>query len=262
MAKKAMQVLLMIEDNPGDVRLLKEMFAEQGLREMELTHVESLAEAEHYLAFRTVDVILVDLKLPDAIGLESVRRAHAAAPRVPLVVLTKMDDESMSSEALREGAQDYLIKGQIDARGLVRALRNAVERKAMDEALFAEKERAQVTLNSIGDAVVCTDMSGNITFLNFVAEKMTGWAWQEAAGRPMLEVLQILDAGSREPAPHPINVAVGVDRTVRLSSNCILVRRDGFETPIEDSVAPIHDREGKETGAVIIFRDVSTAGAM
>ena len=80
MPKKAMQVLLMIEDNPGDVRLLKEMFAEQGLRETEVTHVESLAEAEQYLALRTADVILVDLKLPDANGLESVRRAHAAAP--------------------------------------------------------------------------------------------------------------------------------------------------------------------------------------
>jgi len=75
-------------------------------------------------------------------------------------------------------------------------------------------------------------------------------------------VLQIPDAVSREPAPHPMNVALGVERTVRLPSNCILVRRDGFETPIEDSVAPIHDREGKETGAVIVFRDVSTARAM
>src|ERR1700689_5402553 len=262
MAKKAMQVLLMIEDNPGDVRLLKEMFAEQGLREMELTHVESLAEAEHYLAFRTVDVILVDLKLPDAIGLESVRRAHAAAPRVPLVVLTKMDDESMSSEALREGAQDYLIKGQIDARGLVRALRNAVERKAMDEALFAEKERAQVTLNSIGDAVICTNVSGKITFLNLVAQKMTGWSCEEAVGLRMAEVLRIMDAASGETTPNPMEMAVGQNRTVLLPSNCILIRRDGFEIPIEDSVSPIHNREGKIEGVVIVFRDVSAARAM
>ncbi|HXN27627.1 MAG TPA: EAL domain-containing protein [Candidatus Acidoferrales bacterium] len=262
MAKKAMQVLLMIEDNPGDVRLLKEMFAEQGLREMELTHVESLAEAEHYLAFRTVDVILVDLKLPDAIGLESVRRAHAAAPRVPLVVLTKMDDESMSSEALREGAQDYLIKGQIDARGLVRALRNAVERKAMDEALFAEKERAQVTLNSIGDAVICTDVSGNITFLNAVAETMTSWSRQDAAGLPVSEVFRILDATSRETNPNPTEKAMRQDEIVHLPSGCLLVRRDGREVPIEDSVAPIHNREGRATGAVIVFHDVSAAQAM
>ncbi len=78
----------------------------------------------------------------------------------------------------------------------------------MEEALFVEKERAQVTLNCIGDAVACTDISGNITFLNLVAEKMTGWSRQEAAGRPMAEVFRILDATSREIIPNPMEMAV------------------------------------------------------
>src|SRR5277367_5543308 len=259
---RSIKILLLVEDNPGDARLLREMFNEEGSHGTEMTYALCMVDAEKCLAERIVDIILLDLGLPDAEGVSAVRRVRAAAPRVPLVVLTGRDDEALAAMALQEGAQDYLIKGQIDSRGLLRALRYAIERKTMEEALFVEKERAQVTLNSIGDAVVCTDMSGNITFLNFVAEKMTGWLWQEAAGRPMAEVFQILDASTHEPAPHPINVAAGVDRTVRPSSNCILVRRDGFETPIEDSVAPIHDREGKETGAVIIFRDVSTARAM
>jgi len=179
-----------------------------------------------------------------------------------LVVLTGLDDESMAAQALREGAQDYLIKGQIETRGLLRALRYAVERKIMEEALFAEKERAQVMLNSIGDAVICTDISGNITFLNRGAEKMTGWSWQEAAGRPMAEVSRILDATSRQPTPNPMELAVGQNRTVHLPSNCILIRRDAFEIPIEDCVSPIHGREGHVTGAVIVFRDVSAARAM
>ena len=159
------------------------------------------------------------------------RRAHAAAPRVPLVVLTGLDDESLAAQALQEGAQDYLIKGQIErTRGLLRALRYAIERKIMEEALFVEKERAQVTLNCIGDAVVCTDISGNITFLNLVAEKMTGWSWQEAAGRPMDEVFRITGA-PRIAKPSPIRWSwrFGQNRTVHLPANCILVRRDGFE---------------------------------
>jgi diguanylate cyclase (GGDEF)-like protein/PAS domain S-box-containing protein len=262
MSSKSIKILLLVEDNPGDARLLREMFNDEGAHNTEMTHALCMKDAEKHLAQREVDLILLDLGLPDAEGVTAVRRVRRAAPRVPLVVLTGRDDESLAALALQEGAQDYLIKGQIDSRGLLRALRYAIERKTMEEALFVEKERAQVTLNSIGDAVVCTDISGNITFLNFVAEKMTGWSWQEAAGHPMAEVLQILDAVSREPAPHPMNMAAGVDRTVRLPSNCILVRRDGFETPIEDSIAPIHDREGKETGAVIVFRDVSTARAM
>jgi diguanylate cyclase (GGDEF)-like protein/PAS domain S-box-containing protein len=125
-----------------------------------------------------------------------------------------------------------------------------------------EKERAQVTLNSIGDAVVCTDISGNVTFLNIVAEKTTGWSRQEAVGRPMAEVLRILDTTSRNIIADPMAMAVGLGRAGSLPLNCILVRRDGFEVPIEDSVAPIHDRKGKVIGAVIVFRDVSAARAM
>ena len=136
------------------------------------------------------------------------------------------------------------------------------ESKRAEEALFEEKERAQVTLNSIGDAVICTDISGNITFLNIVAEKMTGWHWQEAEGRPMPEVFRILDATSRQTIPNPMELAVEQNQTMSLPFNCILTRRDGSEIPIEDSVSPIHDRAGHATGAVIVFRDVSAARAM
>jgi diguanylate cyclase (GGDEF)-like protein/PAS domain S-box-containing protein len=262
MIRKALKLLLLVEDNPGDARLIREMLNEAGAHKTELTQAESMSEAEKRLVERLFDIVLIDLGLPDAQGLEAVRRARAVAPRVPLVVLTGLDDESLATQALQEGAQDYLIKGQIEKRGLLRALRYAIERKTMEDALFVVKERAQVTLNCIGDAVVCTDISGNITFLNLVAEKMTGWAWEEAVGRPMDDVFRIQDALTRETTPNPMDVAVGLNRTVHLPANCILIRRDGFETPIEDSVAPIHDREGKATGAVIVFRDVSAARAM
>ena len=134
--------------------------------------------------------------------------------------------------------------------------------QAMKDELFAEKERAQVTLNSIGDAVVCTDIAGNVSFLNLVAEKMTGWPRQEAVGRPVAEVLRIRDDATRETIPNPMEQAVVKDHTLNLPSNCHLIRRDGKETPIEDSVSPIHDREGQVTGAVIVFRDVTQAQAM
>ena len=128
--------------------MLREMINEEGAHDTELTHAQCMKEAERHLAEREVDLILLDLGLPDAEGVTAVRRVRTAAPRVPLVVLTGRDDESLAALALQEGAQDYLIKGQIDSRGLLRALRYAIERKTMEEALFAEKERAQVTLNS------------------------------------------------------------------------------------------------------------------
>jgi diguanylate cyclase (GGDEF)-like protein/PAS domain S-box-containing protein len=136
------------------------------------------------------------------------------------------------------------------------------ERQAVEDELFAEKERAQVTLNSIGDAVVCTDLAGNVTFLNPVAEEMTGWSQEEATDRPMSEVLRILDDTTREAIPNPMELAVLQNQTMNLPSNCHLIRRDGTETPIEDSVSPIHDRQGRVIGAVIVFRDVTEAQAM
>ncbi len=262
MSKQSIETVLLIEDNFGDARLLREMFNEQGSHDIELTHVECISDAEKYLAERAVGIVLLDLGLPDVQGLEAVRRAHAAAPHIPLVVLSGLDDESMAVQALQVGAQDYLIKGQIAPRELLRALRYAIERKIIEETLFAEKERVQVTLDCISDAVICTDISGNITFLNLVAEKMTGWSLQETVGRPMAEAFRTVDITSRDPIPNSMERAVEQDRTGHLPLNCILIRRDGFEIHIEDSVGSIHDRQGQLTGAVIVFRDVSVARAM
>jgi diguanylate cyclase (GGDEF)-like protein/PAS domain S-box-containing protein len=128
--------------------------------------------------------------------------------------------------------------------------------------LFIERERAEVTLNSIGDAVLSTDNSGNVTYLNVVAEHMTGWSRKEAAGRPLAEVFQIIDGATHKPSPNPMELAIREDRAVGLAANCILIRRDGYESAIEDSAAPIHDRHGQVTGAVIVFHDVSMARAM
>src|SRR5579872_3735895 len=235
MKRQPIKKLLLVEDNPGDARLLREMFKQQGLPRTELIHVGCMREAEKYLAQHTPDIILLDLGLPDAQGLQAVRRVRAAAPHIPLVVLTGLDDESQAEEALQEGAQDHLIKGQVDARGLLRALRYAIERKLMEEALFAEKERAQVTLDCIGDGVICTNAAGNVTFLNAAAERLTGWSQQDASGRPFAEVFHILDATSREIIPNRMALAMSQNRTLPLPVNSSLIRRDGIEISIEDS---------------------------
>jgi diguanylate cyclase (GGDEF)-like protein/PAS domain S-box-containing protein len=261
MIRNPVKTILLIENNLEDARLLREMLNGRG-DDIEFMHVTCMSEFETRLAEQAFDIILVDLGLSDARGLEAVRRTHAAAPRTPLVVLTGLSDESLGPQALQEGAADFLVKGQIEPSGLLRALRYAIERKVMEGLLFAEKERAQVTLNCIGDAVICTDIGGNVTFLNAVAERLTGWPWQEAAARPVAEVLRIQDATSHETIPDRMAMAVEQNRTVYLPPNCILIRRDGFEVAIEDSASPIHDRDGQGDGAVIVFRDVSAARAM
>jgi len=261
MEKKQIRTVLLVEDNLGDARLLREMLNEQGPSNTALTEVGCMRVAEKYLGENSVDFVLLDLGLPDALGLETVRRAREAAPRAALVVLTGLDDELLAAQALQEGAQDYLVKGQqetyVSSRGLLRALRYAVERKILEEALFAEKELAQVTLNSIGDAVICTDIRGNVTFLNVVAERLTFWTRQAAIGQPMTVVFPVMNAEQEKPAADPVAASTG-----RVSSNRILIRGDGSVIQIEESVAPIHDRDGRATGTVIVFRDVSAAHAM
>jgi signal transduction histidine kinase len=130
MKEKTLRVLL-VEDNAGDARLLREMFRTEKPDSFELTHLTRMSEAMIHLAKTEVDVLLLDLGLPDAHGLETVRQAHEAAPSVPLIVLTGLDDEVLAAEAMKEGAQDYLIKGQIENRALPRALRHAIERHRM-----------------------------------------------------------------------------------------------------------------------------------
>ena len=137
MSAKPVKTLLLVEDSPGDTRLLREMLNEQNSLNVQLTHLECMSEAEKFLAENAVDIILLDLGLPDAQGLEAIRRAHVAAPGVPLVVLTGLDDEALAVQALQQGVQDYLIKGQIETRGLLRALRYAIERKTMETAALA-----------------------------------------------------------------------------------------------------------------------------
>ena len=121
---------------------------------------------------------------------------------------------------------------------------------------------AQVILDSIGDAVVSTNIAGNITYLNPVAERMTGWSGSEASGRPLQDVVRIIDAYSREPVRNPLAMAMRQDDTVGLGEDCLLVRRDGEESAIEDTAAPIHDSRGQLIGAVIVFHSVGAARAM
>jgi PAS domain S-box-containing protein len=139
MDKKEIQVLL-IEDNPGDARLIREMLAESKLQPFSLEHSGSLSEGLDALSKNTPDVILLDIGLPDSGGLDSVHEVRKAAPVIPVVMLTGLDDEKTSVAALQLGVQDYLIKDRIDSNLLVRSIRYALERKQIEEELRRHRE--------------------------------------------------------------------------------------------------------------------------
>jgi diguanylate cyclase (GGDEF)-like protein/PAS domain S-box-containing protein len=265
------QNILLIQDDPAGATSVSDALSGSGDGKFVVEWVRNISEGlqrltsggrQHKQATDGIAAVLVDLFLPDSQGIETFDRLFLRAPQIPILVLIAAQDDDLGKLAVQRGAQDYLLKGRIDNYLLPKALGSMVERAANGDALFEEKERAQVTLNSIGDAVMSTDVWCNVTYLNVVAEALTGWSREEAAGRPVDEVFNIIDATTRDPVPNPMALAIRENRTVGLTPNCILVRRDGFEAAIEDSAAPIHDRRGQVSGAVMVFHDVSTARAL
>jgi diguanylate cyclase (GGDEF)-like protein/PAS domain S-box-containing protein len=150
--------------------------------------------------------------------------------------------------------------GTID--GFFVLAQEVTERKAAARALFEEKERAEVTLRSIGDAVVVCDAQMRLTLLNPIAEEMTGWTLKEAAGKPVHEIVKLVDLATGSSPLSPLQIAIRDNRVVALQFDSALEHRDGMQSPIEDTASPIHDREGNVTGAVMVFHDVSESRAM
>jgi diguanylate cyclase (GGDEF)-like protein/PAS domain S-box-containing protein len=254
--------LLLIDDDPFHAKTLEEALIAAHDGQTDFERVRTLSSGLEVLAHKKVWAIFLNLYLSDSWGIETLDRLLLVASAVPVVVIAGVDDEDICKTAMLHGARDFLLEGHLDSYAFARAIRNVTEREIARHELFTEKERAQVTLNSIGDAVLSTDISGDVTYLNVVAEHMTGWSKKEAVGHPLSEVFQIIDGVTHKPSPNPAELAIHENRTVGLAANCILVRRDGYESTIEDSAAPIHDRNGQVTGAVIVFHDVSMARAM
>ena len=254
--------LLLIDKNPAHAELFRAALLNTNEGPFHDEWVQTLSQAVERLRENTVWAIFANTSLPDSQGLDTIDQLIQAAPGVPILVLAGAEHEDLCTEALRRGAKDYLLEGHIDAYSFGRAIRNMAERETAEEVLFTEKERSAVTLNSIGDAVISTDISGNVTYLNLVAEDMTGWSRNDAAGRPFSDIFKIVDGVTRETARNPMDLAIQQNKTVGLTPNCILTRRDGYEIAIEDSAAPIHDRENRVTGAVIVFHDVTAARAI
>ena len=263
--------ILLIQCDPWDAKLVQEALVNSTDGPFQVEWVRTCFEGLERLVGEgkqeqqrtdAIAAVLVDLLLPDSHGIDTFDRLFRAAPHIPILVLTASQDEDIARLAVQHGAQDYLLKTRLDDYLLPKALRSMVERAAIAEVLYEEQERARVTLNSIGDAVMSTDVLGCVTYLNAVAESMTGWSRKEAAGHPIEEVLRIIDATSREAAQNPMALVIRENKTLGLTANCVLIRRDGGEVAIEDCAAPIHDRRGQVTGAVMVFRDVSMAREM
>ncbi|HYD62224.1 MAG TPA: EAL domain-containing protein [Noviherbaspirillum sp.] len=255
-------IVLVITGDPGDAAMIKETLSKARDGPFITEWIQELSGGLQRLKKGGIDIVLVDLFLRDSEGVNTFDALFQLVPPVPIMALADDENEPAAIEAVQRGAQGYFSKGFFSNALTPQALRSIIERKKVEEALFIEKERARVTLESIGDGVLSTDVSCNVTYLNAEAERLTGWPRQEALGRPIAEVLHLIDSETRQPARNPVEIVMAHKKNMALYARSLLVRRDSYEAPIEDSVAPIFDRHGQVTGAVVTFRDVSEAQAM
>ena len=260
-AADAIKVLI-VTQHTADVRLIKSTLREAQDGPFRILWAASLASAMHLLSTQPVDVSLVDLSLPDSQGIDTFHAIAKRAGALPVLLLCSQADEAMGIESVAQGAQGYLSKGHFRNALLPQALRSIIQRKQLEEILFTERERMRVTLESIGDGVLSTDVKCRITYLNEAAEVLTGWTREEAEGRPIAEVLYLIEGSSRQPARNPVELVIESGKKQTLDEHSILVRKDGYEIEVEDSTAPIFDRNGMITGSVMAFRDVSETQAL
>lgn len=183
--------ILLIEDNPGDARLIREWLREAALLQFQVTHADRLATGLQQLEQQTFDVLLLDLDLPDSRGFDTFLRVKREGPDLPLILLTGLDDAAFALRAVRQGAQDYLVKGQFDGLLLARAIRYSVERYRLRQdlvrktsALLHSEARFHHMIEHNIDSMVIVDEAGRICFVNPAAERLFGRPADELLGTP------------------------------------------------------------------------------
>jgi diguanylate cyclase (GGDEF)-like protein/PAS domain S-box-containing protein len=249
--------ILLIESDRRADKTIRDALAGAVGEVFVLEAVHGLSAGLERLRKKNISAVLLDLSLPDSRGIETFERLFSSAPEIPIVILGQGTDETIAMEAVARGAQDYITQRHLDSDLLPHVLRNAITRKALQESTSNDNEEASISLNSIGEGVLCTDTSGRITYLNAVSESLIGWEREEARGRPFEEVFCIVDGTTREIARNPLKMAMEQNRSMGLMANCTLIGRAGGESAIEHCVSPIHDRNGRVLGAVMVFHGLS-----
>jgi PAS domain S-box-containing protein len=253
-------VLLIAADADEAARVLGELGSVTEER-FQVEWVTDLSSGIERLRDGGLQAVVLDLNLPGAQGTETFEELFRAATGVPILIVTEADTEAMARQALQHGAQDYLIREQANGYRLRRTVRTMLDRRAAD-AVALENEVANATLNSIGEAVLRTDIRGVVTYLNRVAEEMTGWSREEALGRPIVDVLQFVDSVSGAAIDDAVATVLREDKTEATTViTGTLVRRDGVELGIENRVTVVDDRSGNLIGAVVVVRDVGATRA-
>ena len=256
MSDKIIKVLL-VEEDAEEARSIREMLDEEGSAPFEVLHAGRLSEASKSLGNGNFDVVLLSVSLPDSSGLGAVSKVHNAAPDVPLVVLCDPADEEFALDAVRNGAQEHLIRGQGDANLLKRSIRYAIERKQADRALQQfhvelqqTKQYMESLIESFADAIIAADCEGKVVRFNKGAEALAGYRREEVIGRQGPVLYE-----SEEDAKEVIRRMREGGGTVSAFETTFRAK-EGARIPVLISASILYDEEGQEVGAVGFSKDL------
>ncbi|MGQ9780365.1 MAG: HD domain-containing phosphohydrolase [Bacillota bacterium] len=249
--------ILLIEDNPGDARLIREFLSEEGEFRFELSTVPRLADGIARLGVEGFDLVLLDRTLPDSRGIETFLYLHRSAPELPIIVLSGIEDEELALRAVREGAQDYLFKGQIEPDLLARAIRYAIERKRLERELGRQKSFLRAILDAVPNPIYVRDWDSRFTLANQAFADLCRMASEEIVGRRPEELA----------LPEQIVGLLETDREVittltqRFQPNESLVNERGETTWLQIIKLPLSSPDGSHLQLLCVATDISALKA-
>src|SRR5687767_8367963 len=249
--------VLLIEDSPTDARLLRIFLGENATHQFEITHVERLAAGIERIAKEHFDVIVSDLVLPDSQGIQTFEQLEARIEDVPIIVLSGSDDETLAVRAVREGAQDYLVKGRIDAHSLVRSITYAIERHHVEERLQESEKHYKFLLESITDYTYCVKLEEDKpprTVHSPGCISITGYSSAEYDADPDLW-LRIVHQEDREAVKEQIRKVEAGATPEPLEHR--IIHKNGHVRWVRHTVVPCRDRSGNLESYDGLIADIS-----
>ncbi len=252
--------ILLVEDRQEDINIVKSKL-DDAIVNFELACADSMRGAIALLEKSEFDVVLLDLTLPDADGMQTVTHVYQSAPNTPIVVLTGLCDDIMAMRAIREGVQDYLVKDNINSEILSRTIRHSIERKRAEHELALEKERLAITLGSIGEAVIAVDEGARVVLINDIAEAMTGYTENTAIGQRAADVVQLRHIEGKPENFDPFAEVRHCNERITILDDVEIVSQDGSTTLVIGSCSPIYENDSLQ-GMVLVLNDVTAKRRM
>jgi PAS domain S-box-containing protein len=244
---------LVVEDDPDDILLLKDALSEVSMGRIKLDCVDRLSRALIQLGGQNYDVMLLDLNLPDSRGLDTLNTAIRSFPRLPVVVLSGLADDAITVEAVRRGAQDYLVKGDVSGPLVMRVIRYAIERKQVEAVLRASETRYRTLVETSPNGIILADLEGKLLLCNQQAVKLHGYSTPESMQG--MDVFKLIVPSDRRLAA--LNTQKTINEGRVINAEYTLLRRDGSNFPGEISTALVKNNAGVPTGFISMTRDIT-----